>query len=112
MRFTSTSVNCVTDCANADDHSGGSITCLLRASTELSVGPEAFHLLAFDMPRGSRLLKPRSDTVRQHMTTRMQMWTEFAFSLFVESSAETPLYINHEVTGNTATLRFIKLIQH
>jgi hypothetical protein len=66
MRFTSISVSYVTDCAKADDHSGGSITCFLRASTGLSVGPEAFHLLAFDMPRGSRLLKLRSDTVRSH----------------------------------------------
>jgi hypothetical protein len=101
MRFTSTSVYCVTDCANADDHSGGSITCLLRASTELSVGPEAVHLLTFDMPRGSRLLKLRSDTVRQHIQRACKCGLN---SHLVYSSAETPLYINHEVTGNTAAL--------
>jgi hypothetical protein len=87
-RFTSISVNCVTDCAKADDHRGGSITCFFRASTGLSVTPEAFHLLAFDTPRGSRLLiKPRSDTVRQHMASHMQMWTDFALSLSVGRNA-------------------------
>jgi hypothetical protein len=31
-----------------------------------------------DTPHGSRLLKLRSDTVRQHTATHMQMWTKFA----------------------------------
>jgi hypothetical protein len=31
-----------------------------------------------DTPRGSRLLKPRPDTVRQHTAKHMQMWTKFA----------------------------------